>query len=208
MDPASFIAYVVVITASGALSPGPLTIATVIHGAGGGLKAGLKCAVGHTIVEFPLILFIGLGLLTLTNQGFKRFLEVVGGLALVGFGLIQLHGSLRSDYGLKGSGIPTGGSPLLTGIMLSGLNPYFLLWWFSVGSTLVYEALALGFLQGLTLMYLAHVWVDYAWLALISHLSKRGRKVLGLKVYGYVLALFSLALMGFGVFWISSALTS
>lgn len=210
MNLPSFVAYVVVITVSGALSPGPLTIATLIHGAKGGLKAGLNCAFGHMLVELPLTVLIALGLLSLMGSDAQQVLTIVGGLALVGFGVLQLREVLRSEDDPRSSpvesSVPLSGSALLTGATLTGLNPFFILWWISVGSALVYEALNLGLVEGLTIMYLAHVWVDYAWLGLIAYLSGRGMRVLGRKIYRYVLTGFSIALMGFGVLWIASAI--
>ncbi|MBS7611423.1 LysE family transporter [Candidatus Bathyarchaeota archaeon] len=202
MDISSFILYVSVITISGALSPGPLTVATIIHGSKGGLKAGLGCALGHTIVELPLVILIWFGLLSLISQTVKQFLGIVGGLALIVFSMLQLRGSLKLSQSSSNSEVSLERGSILTGIMLSGLNPYFLLWWFSIGSVLVYEAMDLGLIQGLTIMYISHVWLDYLWLGLLAYLSKYGRKILGLKIYRYILMLFSLILMVFGVSWI------
>ncbi|MEM1558583.1 MAG: LysE family transporter [Candidatus Bathyarchaeia archaeon] len=202
MDVFSFIIYVSIITASGALSPGPLTIATIIRGSKGGLKAGLGCALGHTIVELPLVILIWFGLLSLISQTVKQFLGIVGGLALIAFGVLQLQGGLKLTQSPSNSEVSLERGSILTGVMLSGLNPYFLLWWFSIGSVLIYEAMSLGLVQGLTVMYVSHVWMDYLWLGLLAHLSKFGKKVLGLKVYRYILLLFSIILIVFGVSWI------
>lgn len=210
MDLVSFIAYVVVITVSGALSPGPLTIATLIHGAKGGLRAGLNFALGHMLVELPLTILIAFGLLNLMGSDVQQFLTIIGGLALLSFGILQLREVLKSEHDPQDSSIeksvPLTGSALLTGAALTGLNPFFILWWISIGSALVYEALNLGLVEGLIIMYLAHVWVDYAWLGLIAHLSRRGMRILGRKIYRYMLMGFSIALMGFGVLWITSAI--
>lgn len=195
------------ITASGALSPGPLTVATIIHGGKGGLKAGLGCAVGHTIVELPLVILIWFGLLSLISQTVKQFLGILGGLALIVFGVLQLQGNLKpSQTSSNNEALEKRGS-ILTGVMLSGLNPYFLLWWFSIGSVLIYEAMGLGLIQGLTLMYISHVWLDYLWLGLLAYLSKYGKKILGLKIYRYILVFFSLILIVFGMSWIYFSIT-
>jgi len=206
LDTVSFILYVSAITVSGALSPGPLTVATIIHGGKGGLKAGLGCALGHTIVELPLVILIWFGLLSLVSQTAKQFLGIVGGLALIVFGVLQLRGVLKSSQTSSNNVALVERGSILTGVMLSGLNPYFILWWFSIGSALIYEAMSLGLIQGLTVMYLSHVWLDYLWLGLLAYLSKYGRKLIGLKIYRYVLVLFSLILIFFGVSWIYSSI--
>jgi threonine/homoserine/homoserine lactone efflux protein len=206
LDTVSFILYVSAITISGALSPGPLTVATIIHGGKGGLKAGLGCALGHTIVELPLVILIWFGLLSLVSQTVKQFLGIVGGLALIVFGVLQLRGVLKSSQTSSNNVALVERGSILTGVMLSGLNPYFILWWFSIGSALIYKAMSLGLIQGLTVMYLSHVWLDYLWLGLLAYLSKYGRKVIGLRIYRYVSVLFSLILIFFGVSWIYSSI--
>lgn len=209
MELVPFIAYVTVITVSGALSPGPLTIATLIHGAKRGLKAGLNCAFGHMLVELPLTVLIALGLLSLMKTDVQQVLTIVGGLALIAFGALQLRETLRTENGSQNppleNSFSLNRSALLTGAILTGLNPFFILWWVSIGSALVYEALNLGLVEGLTIMYMAHVWVDYAWLGLIAYLSGRGMRILGRKMYRYILIGFSIALIVFGILWIASA---
>lgn len=194
--------YVSLITISGALSPGPLTMATIIHGSKGGLKAGLGCALGHMIVELPLVLLIWFGLLNVIGQTVKHFLGIVGGLALIVFGGLQLRWCLKSNNPNPGNTVSVERGSVLTGVVLSGLNPYFLLWWISIGSALIYEATSLGLMQGLTVMYVSHVWLDYLWLGFLAYISKYGLKILGLKIYRYILVLFSIVLIVFGVSWI------
>jgi len=60
MELLNFIVTVVLVTASGALAPGPLFFATVSHGTRSGAKGGLAFSIGHTLVEFPLVLLLAL----------------------------------------------------------------------------------------------------------------------------------------------------
>jgi hypothetical protein len=57
VNPAEFAAEVVLVSASGVLSPGPLFFANIIYGSKMGITAGIRIAYGHTIVElvFPSI---------------------------------------------------------------------------------------------------------------------------------------------------------
>jgi threonine/homoserine/homoserine lactone efflux protein len=55
-------------------------------------------------------------------------------------------------------------------------------------------------------MYAAHVWMDYAWLMGTAYLAKRGTKFVNRKGYRIVLMLFGLILIGFGVYFLASAL--
>ena len=60
MDTLSFVVTVILITASGALAPGPLFFATISHSAKSGTKSGLIFSVAHTVVEFSLIMLFAL----------------------------------------------------------------------------------------------------------------------------------------------------
>ena len=57
----SFALMVIAISASGVMSPGPLFTANIVYGLKEGRNAGLKMALGHTIVELPLIILLGIG---------------------------------------------------------------------------------------------------------------------------------------------------
>ena len=56
MNLLDFVATVVVVTASGALAPGPLSFGILMQGSKEGARSGFSCAIGHTLVEFPLVL--------------------------------------------------------------------------------------------------------------------------------------------------------
>ena len=56
-----FAASVILISVSGVMTPGPLFVANVYYGTKGGMRSGLKMAIGHTIVELPLVILLGVG---------------------------------------------------------------------------------------------------------------------------------------------------
>lgn len=57
-----FLATVVLLSASGVLGPGPLFLASTLRATKRGTIAGIECAVGHTLVEFPLVVGLAIGL--------------------------------------------------------------------------------------------------------------------------------------------------
>ena len=206
-----FIVSVVLVTASGALMPGPLFFAAVSHGTKSGAKGGLAFSIGHTLVEFPLVLLLALvfGEVAVEVAGeavVRLSTGVAGGLVLLVFGVMQIRhfltsGSETSDYG----GI-TSRNPLLLGLLFTGLNPYFVVWWLAVGSKLILDALALASLLGVLLMYVSHVWMDYAWLAAVAHLAHVGTEIMGTRWYRTVMTLFGTVLIYFGVTFLISVL--
>ena len=78
--------------------------------------------------------------------------------------------------------------PLIVGLSLTGFNPYFILWWFLVGGILIVDALALlGLVLGVIILFIMHVWMDYAWLTFLAYMGNLGKNVLRSKGYKILL---------------------
>ena len=201
MDLPNFVLTVIVVTASGALAPGPLFFGLLTHGSKTGARAGFTCAIGHMLVELPLVLALSLGLLAAASQPtIKHMIGLVGGVGLIGFGGAQIYDTVRGRPEFirapKAGNMPA--SSLLLGLALTGLNPYFILWWLTIGSVLIVQALAFAAIVGVLIMYASHVWMDYAYLTAIAHLGKRGRNVIGSRYYKVILIAFGLILIYYG----------
>jgi len=207
VDLFTFIATVVVVTASGALAPGPLFFTNITQGAKSGAKGGLVFSLAHTVVEFSLIVVLALGLLTVAHQPvIMSVIGVVGGVALIVFGVLQVRDSLSSKHVAvqHGSGALSR-NPFLLGLIFTGLNPYFIIWWLTAGLPLIRQALAFAALAGVVLMYVAHVWMDYAWLIGTAYLAKKGTNLIGSRGYRMVILMFGFALIFFGLYFIESS---
>jgi threonine/homoserine/homoserine lactone efflux protein len=207
VDILTFIAEVIGVTASGALAPGPLFVKNITEGTKSGAKSGFLFAIGHTAVEFSLVIALALGLLTVANEpAVKIVIGVAGGLALLVFGLIQIRESLSSKPVQIREEKRAFKSHFLIGTVFTGLNPYFILWWLVPGAKLILDSIEFASWAGVLLMYVAHVWMDYAWLTGTAYLARRGTKFVNRKGYRIVLMLFGLILIGFGVYFLASAL--
>jgi threonine/homoserine/homoserine lactone efflux protein len=194
-----FLLKVVGISLSGALAPGPVTAAAIGMGSSNRF-AGVLMALGHGIVEFPLMVLLLLGVGRLLKLS---YVKIVIGLAGGGF-LILL--AIQMFQGLAGPGAEqvqtTGSSPLAAGILLSAGNPYFLIWWATVGLTLITTAKSGFGLSGFGLMAVAHWSCDFLWLAALSWASFEGSVLLGSAGQRVVLALCAAAMLGFGLYFI------
>ncbi|MCF8885210.1 MAG: LysE family transporter [Nitrososphaerota archaeon] len=187
--------FVVVVSLSGALSPGPLTFATIKYSFEYGGKTGLLVSLGHMLFELPLVFGIAVGLMSFMENNLVRFsIGVAGSLALILFGALELKRStsMNADYSTfldaaGGGGVSVrknsvlGGrliflQPVLVGFIFTSLNPYFIVWWMSIGLALITSALSYALLLGVGLMYVFHVWLDYAWLGAISYIASTGRR--------------------------------
>lgn len=211
MEILNFLVTVVIVTASGALAPGPLFFAAISHGTKSGAKGGLAFSIGHTLVELPLVLLLALVFGEIASEvagepAVKLSTGMAGGLVLLIFGAMQIRHFLtsKSDTPDYGGIIPR--NPLLLGLIFTGLNPYFIVWWLTVGSKLVVDAFAFGALLGVLLMYVSHVWMDYAWLTTVAHLARVGTKIIGTRWYRAAMTLFGAVLVYFGLTFLMSAL--
>ena len=203
----AFLATVVIVTASGALMPGPLFAANLLQGTKGGAKSGFMISVGHMLVELPLVMLIGVGISSLLNlPSFSTVVGLIGGSALILFGAFQMRDVTRSSFNVEAiEDTKVQKRSLMLGVGLTGLNPFFIVWWLTVGLGLVVQAVELGALLGVFIMYLSHVWMDYAWLTGTAYLSARGKTLLKARGYRLLLAGLALLLVYFGVGFVARA---
>ena len=161
------------ISLSGVMAPGPLTATAVAEGSGSP-HAGALVALGHGIVELPLMLaiFWGLGEV-LRGDRVGAAIGLAGGLFLLLLGAAML----RRPAAARGTD-PGPSSPVLAGVLLSAGNPYFLVWWATVGASLVSRALGFGW-PGFLAFAALHWSCDLGWLYLLSRLAFRGSRLLG-----------------------------
>ncbi len=205
MDLFSFVVTVIILTASGALAPGPLFFATVAHGTKHGAKSGLIFSIAHTVVEFLLIMLLALGLLTVASEPIvKMVIGLIGGIVLIAFGAIQIRNSIISNHEDLKKPKASYRHLFILGLAFTGLNPYFILWWLTVGAQLIIIALEFAALIGVLFMFVCHVWMDYVWLTGTAYFAKKGTNIMGLKWYKPLLIVFGVILIYFGITFIIS----
>ncbi|RLG81793.1 MAG: lysine transporter LysE [Thermoprotei archaeon] len=190
------------VSPSGALSPRPLTIATIAIGSKQGFKGGLLVALGHMLVELPYIavLFYFMSQVEAVLTGvFGDLLVASGSLVLFYFAVLLVRDSLRGSW-LEGSASSNSSllrNPVVVGIAFTGLNICFLLWWLSIGFTLISLLAGTGIL-GILVMYSSHVWMDFLWLGFVAGLARKGLRVMSSKRYKALLLILASLLFLFG----------
>jgi threonine/homoserine/homoserine lactone efflux protein len=198
---------IVLTTASGALAPGPMFAANIIYGSRHGARSGLLFSIGHTMIELPLVLLLGLGLVELVAQPqFVSLVGMIGGVALIAFGIYQIKGAVLADSRSSDGGrSKLGWSSITAGVIFTALNPFFLLWWLSIGSRLIIEALIFASLAGILVLFAAHIWMDYVWLIFVAYLAKRGMSIVGTRGYRGLLAVSGFLIIYFGYIFLASS---
>jgi threonine/homoserine/homoserine lactone efflux protein len=217
MSPIEFSLQVILISTSGVLSPGPLFFINILYGSKYGSFVGLKIASGHAIVEFPLIIALSYSLYSFSytlhfSDIIFKFIGLTGGIFLLLFSLLQII-SILKDKSTNSQAITNPKfnikNPILVGFIFTILNPLFLVWWLTIGSKLISDSVInFGILEGISLTFLSHIWMDYFWLWFTSFMINKGKSIIKEKVYRVFVFGISAILGIYGFYLLCMSLTT
>lgn len=196
-----FLGSVILISISGVIMPGPVFAVSIAKGHRHGL-AGSLIALGHGLLEFPLMLLIFLGFSRyFTDPLAWKLISTVGGAMLVYMGVKMFQA--RSKMGEAETDLPYGS--VAAGFATTGSNPYFYLWWGTVGAALILNASIFGTL-GLIVFYFVHWLCDLAWYSFVSLATFRSSKFWTQTTHKVVFGLCGFFLVALGGWFIVSAI--
>jgi threonine/homoserine/homoserine lactone efflux protein len=190
---------VIVISLSGVMTPGPMfavTVAKSYHSP----WAGVQISLGHAVVEVPIILLIYFGFSHFfQNIVVQIVLSIVGGCMLIWMGISMFRA--RKEVVQTGKDLSYNG--VTAGIIMSISNPFFLLWWATVGIALVAKFFEFG-IVGLPILVVTHWSCDLIWLSIVSLVIFRTKALWGRQFQSGIFIICSLLLLGFGGWFIVS----
>ncbi len=192
-----FLGFVIGLT--GALAPGPTLVATINASITGNWMTGLKVSLGHIVVELFLVILILMGFAALALP-YTSAIAFIGGIALIVFGGLTISGSRSAT--MVSPPIQTVCNPYLAGLVTSAANPYFWIWWISIGSTMVIAGLQGGLILAGSFMT-GHWTADTAWYTFVSTGVSKGRTVFSDNAYRKIIALCGIFLIFFGIYYLS-----
>jgi threonine/homoserine/homoserine lactone efflux protein len=187
---------------TGAMAPGPLLTLTITESARRGGIVGPLLVLGHGILELAVLVLIVFGLGSfLHHQTVFAVISFVGGGILVYMGIDTIRG-LR-HYALISEVRPERRQlhPVLAGIVISASNPYWFIWWLTIGTGYVIFAKQLG-IHGIAAFFTGHIAADLAWYTFVSYGMHLGGRYLKTRVVKAILFACSLFLVFFGLFFI------
>ena len=200
-----FAILVIIISASGVMSPGPLFAANITYGLREGVKSGIKIAIGHSIVELPLVILLGIGVFSLEIfPEFRTIISIFGAITLFVFAGIQIKTILKKN---KNIALKPKQGPIVTGILLSALNPFFIVWWLTIGFKLISDAMLIWAFAGILIVFVFHIWMDFAWLGITAFLASKSRKIISNRNYKIMILVLSLTLIYFGITFLMDAIS-
>ena len=180
--------------------PGPVTAVTIANGTRR-KAAGALVAVGHGVIELPLIAVLYFGFASFFEQSEVRIaVGLLGGLVL----LWMATGMLRTKPVAVGNGEDSPRGSVLAGVATTASNPYFFFWWATVGAALLASAQEHGGV-GVAAMGVTHWLCDAAWLLLISWVVFKSKRLWTDKVHRTVFGICAAVLGGFGIWFIYSS---
>ena len=186
------------IALSGALAPGPLLAVVIAETPRRGFKTGPLVIVGHGILETIMVVLLLLGLSKFLNTPFLiKITGTLGSVILFYFGVkllittpeIELSSPAKSSRNL----------PLL-GITMSLANPYWTIWWLTIGLGLLLTAQKMG-LIAILFFFLGHIFADFGWYSLVSLVISIGRKFITIRIYKIILITCGMGLIFFSIYF-------
>jgi len=198
---------------SGAIMPGPLLTLTIERSATAGLRGGFFATLGHALAELVTVVTFVLGLASLVARpGVMAAVATGGGAILLymGWGMIAQARKNPSLSGLEDpGGRPDGLFPWwkvsFSGALVSVANPYWILWWATVGTTYLLTWGG-GRPMPVAAFYLGHISADFAWFMAVSAAVTFGRRLIPDRLYTGLLFMLGAALMLLAVYFIYSGL--
>jgi threonine/homoserine/homoserine lactone efflux protein len=191
---------------SGALVPGPMLTVTISDSLNRGFRAGPLVVLGHVIVESCLIfiLILGLGWLIRSDKA-AMVIGSVGGLMLIYLGYRIARSPSPSQIPGDGKPVQKRGS-VLSGIITSISNPYFFIWWATIGWAFMLKGIELAGVAGILGFLVGHWTSDLSWYSLVSFFSSKGRHMLLGKRYKILLIICGIFLITLGGYFIYTAI--
>ena len=196
---------------SGAMMPGPLLVVGISETPRHGWRTGLIISVGHAIAEIGVVLVLMLGIATFAkDEVVSQVIGIVGGTALILMGLAMGRDILKNrvsydsiDSSQKSSRRLLAGK----GISATLSNPFWFVWWGTVGLSLLVDSQRLG-IEGPIVFYFGHILSDFVWYTAVSVILWSGRKLFVGKVLKSLILACAVFLIYLGITFLITGLSS
>lgn len=185
---------------SGAMMPGPLFTVAVSESSRRGFMAGPLLIAGHGILELVLVIALMLGLAPFLKQKEVFIVIALAGSAILiwmAFGMFRALPSLSLNCQDETSGK---NNLLLSGAVLSIVNPYWTIWWASIGLGYILHSMDAG-KWGVFSFFCGHIMGDLFWYSAVSLAVWKGKSLLSDRSYRYLIGACAVFLLIFSCFF-------
>jgi threonine/homoserine/homoserine lactone efflux protein len=171
-----------IVALSGAIMPGPLLTVTITESSRRGMMTGPLLIAGHAILELALVVALLMGLAPLLKMEPVFIVIALAGSAVLlwmGVGMLKSLPTVTLDT----NGSSVGGKNLiLSGILMSLVNPYWSIWWATIGLGYILHSMDAG-AMGVVAFFSGHILGDLFWYAAVSAAIWKGRRLLSDRGY-------------------------
>src|SRR4030042_2271634 len=192
---------------TGALMPGPMLSLVIASVAQKGFWTSVFIVIGHSILELLIVISFYLGVLKyLDNPLVIKIISIVGGAFLIYMAVSIIVSMARKkikldlDTKMIAKNLGTKNTFIITGkgILISLANPYWYVWWLTIGATFMIKSVQHSF-GGVAFFYTGHILADFIWYLFVGFLISTGRRFFNQKIYIGILIVCSLFLLYLGV---------
>lgn len=203
-----------VVAFSGALVPGPMLTLVISSVARKGFWTSFFIVVGHSLLELVVVISFFLGILKfLDNPLIAKIIGLMGGIFLLYLGIDIVVSIFKKKFTIDFKSVlkqktitgKSTGTVILKGILISLVNPYWYIWWISIGAAFLIKSVEFNTL-GISSFYIGHISADFIWYLFIGFLVNTGRRFFNQKIYNSILIACSIFLFYLGIRFIIEAI--
>ncbi|MGD2253571.1 MAG: LysE family transporter [Anaerolineales bacterium] len=192
------------------VSPGPVTAAVISESPRQGWRVGPLVSGGHALLEFVMVMLIGLGLSSgMASPRVQDVIAIAGGAVLLFIGGSYLmavrRGRMRLPKADQGLPARSAASLFSLGMLTTISNPFWYTWWVTVAAGYLSQAQAIG-TGAVAAFYLGHISADFAWNTFLATATGAGRRLLTQRMYALLIVLTGGFMIFLGLVFIRSAL--
>jgi len=192
---------------SGALVPGPMFTMVITRVAQKGFWASVFIVIGHSIAELAVVVIFLFGLIKyLQNEIIIKVIGILGGIGLLYLAYDMISTSIKNKVKIeftlqkneKDSKSKKNLFILFQGFLISLINPYWYLWWVTIGAAFLLKSTKFGSF-GTFIFYGGHISSDFVWYLFIGFVLSKGKKRINQKAYRILFFLCGLFLVYLGI---------
>jgi len=176
-----------VIALSGALMPGPLLTVTISESSRRGFIAGPLLIAGHAILEIALVAALLLGLAPLIQKPVVFVATAISGALILIWMAWNMFRSLPFLTLSWEQDKTKSNHPVVNGILMSIANPYWTIWWATIGLGYILYSWQFG-VWGIAFFFAGHILADLSWYSFVAAAVTRGKSLLSNRVYRGLIA--------------------
>lgn len=190
-----------IIALSGAMMPGPLLTATISESSQRGASTGPLLIVGHGILELLLLVALVFGMAPFLQRGdVFAVVAISGGIILIWMAVGMFRRLPSLSISLNHVASKRRGSIVLNGAVLSIVNPYWIIWWATIGFGYVIYSWQFG-MAGIAFFFTGHILADFAWYSTVSTVVGKGRNLFTDRLYRGIIATCAVVLILFAIYF-------